>query len=345
MNFAFRKSWVRKNPVLVNEINFPRALSPGEWGRYYSRYLHNVAQESRYLEIANAGGILRKSSKLSPHSLVSQFVFRDEDALARWEGVQSRTGLNPLIDLGFSIRNHNGYELDLVTRTRASSAKIWKRWSEYLRPTYSTRFDIELSTRCVSRCPECPRVREAHLSKDWNFGFMPREKLMSFLRASPGLTQISLCGGYGDAIYHPELHAILHDIQDQFPDLFISIDTNGSHRSPDWWTRLGEVLGSRHYVNFSIDGLADTNSLYRRGTDWDSIITGAKSFRRTFQGRMLWKWIVFKHNQHQVAQGKRLAKELGFDSFVLVDSGRHYEDSEPTIPIHILEKQIAESAH
>ena len=37
---------------------------------------------------------------------------------------------------------------------------------------------------------------------------------------------------------------------------------------------------------------------------------------------MIWKMIVFRHNQHQVEQAMSLAGELGFDDFKLIRSNR-----------------------
>ena len=43
---------------------------------------------------------------------------------------------------------------------------------------------------------------------------------------------------------------------------------------------------------------------------------------RSGKCRLQWKYIVFKHNQHQIKQAKELSVELGFDSFKLEHSDR-----------------------
>jgi hypothetical protein len=33
---------------------------------------------------------------------------------------------------------------------------------------------------------------------------------------------------------------------------------------------------------------------------------------------LVWKWIIFRYNETDVAEGMQLAKDLGFDKFLLV---------------------------
>jgi len=211
---------------------------------------------------------------------------------------------------------------------------------------YPTAMEVEISTRCVSRCPVCPRTQSlngVHEDLGWNTGFFPRAQLLQFVRNAPDLQHLNFCGAYGDAIYHPELLSILADLQTEFPTLQLALETVGSHRAPEWWRSLGETLGPRHSVTFSIDGLQDSNAIYRRGTDWNSIVAGIRALRATFAGRMYWKWIAFRHNQHQVADGARLARALGMDRFWIEDSRRHYEDSQPTIAFAELETAVRQA--
>jgi len=41
---------------------------------------------------------------------------------------------------------------------------------------------------------------------------------------------------------------------------------------------------------------------------------------------LVWKWIIFRYNENDVAEGMRLAKDLGFDKFLLVKSYRADDD-------------------
>ena len=52
-------------------------------------------------------------------------------------------------------------------------------------------------------------------------------------------------------------------------------------------------------VWFAIDGLEDTHSIYRQGTNWKKIIDNVMTFVDA-GGKARWDMLVFQHNEHQV---------------------------------------------
>jgi sulfatase maturation enzyme AslB (radical SAM superfamily) len=91
------------------------------------------------------------------------------------------------------------------------------------------------------------------------------------------------------------------------------MNTNGSARTVDWWRDIAEVLKPNGYVIFSIDGLEDTNHLYRRNTNWEKIISNVNAFIEA-GGIAHWEYIVFEHNEHQIDIARDLASSLGFSN-------------------------------
>ena len=85
---------------------------------------------------------------------------------------------------------------------------------------------------------------------------------------------------------------------------------------------MGSILNGAVY--FALDGLKDTNHLYRRGVDFDKVIENAKSFMAA-GGTAHWAYIVFKHNQHQVEEARLLAAELGFTDFNVKLTSRFFD--------------------
>lgn len=176
---------------------------------------------------------------------------------------------------------------------------------------------IEISTLCQASCPMCARN---------NHGGLPNPKLIEnnmdlhFYKntITPSLlTQlgsISMCGNFGDPIMNNDLIPIIRYTVEHNLEINIHIHTNGSARTTKWWQELARTLPTNHLVLFGIDGLADTHSLYRVGTDFDIIIRNAKAFIAA-GGKARWNFITFQHNEHQLEQCRQLAKELGFESF------------------------------
>ena len=89
------------------------------------------------------------------------------------------------------------------------------------------------------------------------------------------------------------------------------------------------------FARFGIDGLADTNHLYRRGVEWERLMENVRAFRSA-DGRAEWDFLVFRHNEHQVEAARTLAAELGFASFSAKRTRRFLRDGRRTDrqPVH-----------
>jgi MoaA/NifB/PqqE/SkfB family radical SAM enzyme len=74
-------------------------------------------------------------------------------------------------------------------------------------------------------------------------------------------------------------------------------------------------------VIFSVDGLEDTNHLYRQGVNWNNVLRSMKAFISA-GGIARWDFLVFAHNQHQVEEAELLSKQIGFNSFTAKKSAR-----------------------
>jgi hypothetical protein len=128
-------------------------------------------------------------------------------------------------------------------------------------------------------------------------------------------------GNLGDFGLARDAQEIVHWLADHSVPVYIN--SNASMRTPEWWARLARP-GVR--VGFAIDGLADTHSLYRVGTDFDIVIRNAKSFIRS-GGNAEWVFIKFKHNEHQVESAEALSKSMGFERFQFKKSARFFSNA------------------
>jgi MoaA/NifB/PqqE/SkfB family radical SAM enzyme len=184
--------------------------------------------------------------------------------------------------------------------------------------TYKYNFlEWEVTTACNAACPQCPR--NYYGGKTWenlpiiqnNLNWAQDHLPESFIQ---NLNRIDFCGTYGDPVLNNSLVEIINWLLSVNSDLKITIKTNGGLRNDEWWGQLAQVLGPNGSVFFGIDGLEDTNHLYRRKVNFNQVMQNAQTFINA-GGNAFWNFIVFKHNQHQVDQAQQLSERLGFKGF------------------------------
>ena len=187
------------------------------------------------------------------------------------------------------------------------------------------KLEIELTTRCVLQCPACSRERDASNKSVWDAGHLDKEILFN-IADTTNFKRYIFCGCYGDAIYHPDFL----EICDYFikKGHWIQVHTNGSAKPEKFWQKAAEQDWTHCLFTFSIDGLEDTNHIYRVNSKWKQIMTGVKymaSIPKERRPNLEWKMLIFKYNEHQVGTAKQMAKDLGFDRFNPVESMRDPE--------------------
>lgn len=183
---------------------------------------------------------------------------------------------------------------------------------------------IEPSGKCTLACPGCDRTIFYNRFKKRETNDINIDHMIKFFKDQKNL-KVNMCGNNGDPIYHKQFHKFCKQLKDLDAELVIT--TNGSHRKRSWWIDLVNILDSRDTIRFSIDGLQDTNHLYRVNSDWSSIMDAVDVCNNPKKVRTSWKFIPFKHNQHQIHQAEALSKELGFDEFKLNPSDRWWDDT------------------
>lgn len=202
--------------------------------------------------------------------------------------------------------------------------------------------DLEVTRKCPIDCPMCPRVTSKKNKDKWMLDHMSLDTVRNIVKIK-SLEKVSICGIYGDAIYHPEFHEILKIFKDA-PNIGINVETNGAHRTEEWWSRCEGLFKNRDRVTFSIDGLEKNNKVYRINTDWNSIIVGIKTLRRVCpETKLIWKWIYFKYNQNDTLEGYKLSKELGFSDFILVESARAAQFDDQLGNLYVPNRPIKEA--
>jgi len=174
---------------------------------------------------------------------------------------------------------------------------------------------LDHTSRCNCACPQCARTNNPNLP----ITDLTIDDYKKILEPFNGINLLH-CGNYGDAIVSPTFdetydYCLTKNVNN------IKIMTNGSMRTPEWWRELALKSGKKLTVLFNIDGLQDTNHLYRVGSDFTTIMKNAKAFIDA-GGIAEWVFIKFAHNYHQVDEAEQLAKDLGFSQFSVKTSVR-----------------------
>lgn len=183
---------------------------------------------------------------------------------------------------------------------------------------------LEITTKCNARCLLCRRYDDTLYDpnsdqSDINVEFIQTHIPVNFIKR---LSKILLCGNFGDPAASSNCINIIKYFKTINPNITVGMHSNGGVQSPTWWRGIAALLSSpTDYVVFSIDGLEDTNHIYRVGVKWDKLITNVKAFIGG-GGNAQWDMLVYKHNEHQVDQAINLARDLGFSCFRSKMSGR-----------------------
>lgn len=209
---------------------------------------------------------------------------------------------------------------------------------------------LELSSRCNASCPVCSRnfsggpkvdgLEEVDLTLNDIKSFVDNNILKNIER-------INYCGNLGDPGMNKELLDILVFFkQNASKNLIQTVRTNGGMRNEPYWQSLAEFFNDNEHksasifsksgIVFSVDGLEDTNHIYRRGVTWEKVWNNMVTYSRS-GGIGYWEFLIFEHNQHQVEEARQRANDLGFE-FILKNPVGFGDDEHIIKPIKCIDK-------
>lgn len=175
---------------------------------------------------------------------------------------------------------------------------------------------LEPTDVCQAACPACARETDPKFRKDQKHNLTIGHIQRHFSdRRIKSLDKVFMCGNYGD----PAAGAYTGDMYKWFrqlnPTITLGMNTNGAIQNTFWWHEIGRLFNQpRDYVVFSIDGLEDTNGVYRKGVNWTKLMQNAQAFIEA-GGSAHWDMLIYQHNEHQVDECEQLARDMGFKWF------------------------------
>ncbi len=173
---------------------------------------------------------------------------------------------------------------------------------------------FELTNYCNLKCPVCPAgigaVKREKMAMDPDL----YEQILG--EVGPYLLTASLWA-WGEPLLHPRLKDILR-ISRRYPFIKL-LSTNGQFLARE--KVLDALINEPPTVLITaIDGLTDeTNAKFRRGARLEPVLKGIKELAELKRKRNLalpllhMRFIVMKHNQHQVPELEEFARDHHFD--------------------------------
>jgi MoaA/NifB/PqqE/SkfB family radical SAM enzyme len=177
---------------------------------------------------------------------------------------------------------------------------------------------IELSSICNLRCPVCPTGvgRPARPRELMDIGLY--ERLMA--DAGPYLLTASLWT-WGEPLLHPELAEAVRIARSHGAIPMVS--TNGQNLDDE--RILGELIREPpSCLIVSVDGITDeTNSQFRIGARLAPVLAGVRRLAELREEArqelpvLHMRYMVMKHNEHELPQVEEFARDSGFDMLSL----------------------------
>lgn len=196
-----------------------------------------------------------------------------------------------------------------------------------------TIVEVEPTTSCNLRCPQCP------------------SGLREFSRDT-GMLDMELYKKIIDEIYPDLIYIILYFQGEPFlnkkflkfvryaneKNIYTATSSN-AHYFTDEMAKATVESGLDRLL-ISIDGTTqDTYSKYRVGGDLQKVIDGTKNLLKWKKKlnsptpNIIWQFIAFKHNEHQINDFKKLAKEIGVNEIGIKTAQIYdYQTSDNFIP-------------
>jgi radical SAM protein with 4Fe4S-binding SPASM domain len=210
-------------------------------------------------------------------------------------------------------------------------------YSKAIRHNHHLGFPISISieptTSCNLRCPECPSGLRSFtrptgmLEKDLFEKIIDEQKdtllyLILYFQGEPYLNK-----NFFDYISFASSRRI-----------YTATSTNAHYL--DEKNSIQTVKSGLDRLIISIDGFTqESYETYRIGGQVNKVISGTKNLlaaRKILKSQtpyVIWQFIVFKHNEHEIEAVKRLGKELGVDKVAIKTAQVYdYENGSDLIP-------------
>lgn len=172
---------------------------------------------------------------------------------------------------------------------------------------------IDPSSVCNLECPFCPTGQRRGTRPEKLLPFETFQRVMDAL--GEYLIHIDLCN-WGEPLMNPDIFRMIKYAKKY--GIHIKIDTNATLLDKDAAQKI--VRSGLDKIILSIDGASDeTYPVYRKGGEFNKVYENVKNLVKEKSSQsspfpvIEWQFLVFKHNQNEMEEARRLAQEAGVD--------------------------------
>jgi radical SAM protein with 4Fe4S-binding SPASM domain len=172
---------------------------------------------------------------------------------------------------------------------------------------------IEPTTSCNLRCPQCPSgLREFTRPTGMLQNQLFEKIIMQTKKHLHSLTFYF----QGEPYLNPDFLKMVSFASNN--NIFTITSTNAHYLTEE--NAKQTILSKLDKLIISVDGITqEVYEKYRIGGDYDKVIAGTKEILKqkkllnSSSPHVVWQFVVFKTNEHQIEAVKKLGKELGVD--------------------------------
>ena len=197
---------------------------------------------------------------------------------------------------------------------------------EYLVEKYTRKKDLPRSIRleacsiCQLNCKVCyMRLNPEAVKNGCGSGMLSFENFKKLVDTN-NFERIEL-SNQGEIFLNPELPQIIKYAYEKNIKLTAATGVNFNYLSDE----QAEAMVKYDFDTFtvSLDGASqETYVQYRQNGDFDKVINNVKKinyYKKKYNKKspyIVWKFIIFGHNEHEIKKAKHDAKKLGFDELI-----------------------------
>ena len=186
-------------------------------------------------------------------------------------------------------------------------------------PIRPIKLRIEATTACQLACPTCPTA-EGKVDASLGRGFLRAENFRRVLDQGKGSLKSIELSNFGEPFLNPHLLEIFRIAHERGVALTISNGANLNNVRDE--VLEGLVKYRVRTLRCSIDGTTqEVYAAYRRNGSLATVLANIKKINelKAASGsrfpELVWQFVVFGHNQHQLADARLMARILGMGFF------------------------------